>query len=290
MIHTTIERWQMDYAPFQFPISVNEDQLVFSFATVSNTFKLSRDGMTYLLQNLYEYVDRTHAKLLYRTGKLAEFAAYINRCRATQEAEHLWRKGQQYILAHNNGTVYGVMTKYNSKPNLDVWQDICDHGLDQYAKYWTLTPKMMNVYLKYKDENGLELGLNVRNGETGHTALSYRLYVKQGDYVFSTPTYGRRKHLGKLEEVENDLTSAYAELAEVKIHQLVRESEAYKYAELILNDEKLAKVHDLVTPFHSRLRQVYALIGVLNTQRTTRGWKGVCDNALDMIYTELTKE
>jgi hypothetical protein len=283
---------QMEYYPFQFPINANDDgsMLVFKKNPLSKEFQLAKGGMTLLLQHLYGHVDRQHAKSLYRTGDLKGFAAYINQCRKNQESAQLWRRDQTYLLAVNGDVIYGVCARYNPKPNIEVLEDIQANGLTPLIERWDIDHEAMNIYLAHKTEKGSEIGLLIRNGETGHVALSYRLYVAQGDYTFSTAHFGRRKHMSNLELVDDDLKEIYADIADIRFHDFVLDSPAGPFAELILKDEALEKLHELVTPYHSRIKKLYKLLGVLNSQRSVRGWKVVCTKALDMLYTSIMEE
>lgn len=286
------EDHQMTYCPFQYPIGTNDDatKLVFSFGTVDNELLITSHGMNLLLQHLYGFVDRTQARNLYNAHDLVGFADYLNQCRTKQEQAHLWRKNQRYILAVNDHHIFGVLANYNPKSNVTVVEDVEQSGLASNLKRWWIDDLAMNIYLGYQSIHGFELGLNVRNGETGHTTLSYRLYVRNGEYTFDTPSFGKRRHLSNLALVEDDINRAYGELNDIKFHDYVTDTPTYQYATLILDDPKLEKLHELVLPYQTKLRQLYTLLGFLSSQRGVRSWKTICNQALDKLYTAIMEE
>lgn len=297
---TKAQKNQMIYLPCKLPLGVNSEnnKLVFTY-TDENTvipityeLLLTRDAMTHLVQHLrITGKDRHTVKSLYQTN-LAEFVNVINQFRAKQERTDLWRKGQTYILATYNGYVYGILANYNPKLHAEVLQDIEESGLGNAVARCYVTPKEMHVYLSYHVKDGFEVGLDVRNGETGFVALSYNLYVyqKKGDYTFATPSYGRRKHLSNLELVDDDLNDLYAELQEIKFHEYILNAESKEYAKMILDDKKFEKIHDLVTPYDSRLKKLYSLLGLLAAKRNERGYKTLCAQALDMLYSHIVEQ
>lgn len=291
---------QMEHLPFVFPLSVNADgtRIVTKFDTVTQNVQFSRDGMNLLLQKydryeqtedgpeLVRFVDRSKARGLYRSS-LRDFVGYLNTCYENMCVFDPTLRDRVYWTATNQNVVYGVMSYYNPKLNTEVLDDIVNHNLEANIKRWYVTYTQMVVYLDYKSQDGFEIGLAVCNGETGHTALSYRLYVHDGDYTFETPTFGRRKHLSNLELVEQDLTKAYEELSELKFYDYIMNTPAYTYATMLLDDPKFEKIHDLAAQYDSRIRKVYQLLSKLSEQRRVRGYKTICTQALDKLYKEI---
>lgn len=291
--------YQMEHLPFTFPLVAKDNKIVFKYGTVETEGNFSRNGMNLFLQKFTKlddkgkmiwFIDRDQARLLHASEKTTDkFVSYVNECRRKFEDVDLWRKNQTFWIAVNNGVVSGVMANYNPKSNLAVVEEIEAKGLANQIKAYHIKETEMVVYLGYKSQAGFTVGLAVCNGETGHTALSYRLYVDHDDYTFTAPNYGKRKHLSKLERVEYDLREAYDELSEVKFHDYIMTAEAKEYAKLILDDEKFKKLHEHIEPFNSRLKKLYQVLGFLASQRHEKGFKTVCSNALDALYKEIVE-
>lgn len=283
---------KMDYRPFSFPLELNSEKtkLVFTHKSVKTELDLSPDGFTYLAYRIGEFINRSKAKALYRAGEYEKFVQYVNQCRKQQEEKDLWRKGKELIIAFNGGKLWGVLTHYNPKSNLEVLRDISDAALEQHISFWTLSEKEMNVYLKYASVEGYEIGLNVRNGETGHATYSYRFYVRKGEYTFSTDTFGKRRHLSNLELVDNTLKDAYAELSEIKFHDFVMTTASLEFAKLILADQELEKLFEGIKPYVTQLKKVYQLLSFLSQKSEERGFKTASKKALDLVYTKIIKE
>ena len=124
---------RMEYRPFSFPLELNSEKtkLVFTHKSVKTELDLSPDGFTYLAYRIGEFINRGKAKALYRAGDYEKFVEYVNQCRKQQEDKDLWRKGKELIIAFNGGKLWGVLTHYNPKSNLEVLRDISDAALEQ---------------------------------------------------------------------------------------------------------------------------------------------------------------
>lgn len=275
------QQLQMEYIDFTYPLSGKESGVLFD----NKELKIARPGMNLLLQLLYEYVDRKQARSLYCSSYSA-FANYLNQCRDIQTSAQLWRKRQKLIAASNRGIVYGILTKYNPKRNVAVLHDIKDSGLGKNITRFRLSPIQMNVYFKHATVNGLEFGLDITNGETGHTSYSYNFYIHENkaDYTFSSPNYARRKHLGKLELVEANLQAIFAEVKEVTFDYHIMHTDANDYLPL-LSGKDFEKLQENIEQY--KTRKLYALLGELHTLASQRGLKTVSKNALDRIYSEM---
>lgn len=224
------QQLQMEYESFHYPIIFKENSLWFD----DNSLSIAPSGMNLLLQLLYDHVDRKKARSLYLSGQLKEFAAYLNECREFQTSEQLWRKGQSFTLAVNDQTIYGVVTKYAPKSNVQVLYDIQNSGLAENIERTTFTYEKMDVFFKHATVLGLEYGLDICNGETGHTAYSFNFYVyeNKSGYVFSSPNYSKRKHLGKLGLVDDDLQAIFAEVKEITFEYYILNTDAREHLHL----------------------------------------------------------
>ena len=278
---------QMQHLPFKYPLKASDKGVIFTFGSLELMLQITRGGMNLLFQTLGQFGRgdvRSKARELYYNAKYSEFVALLNQQRDQQVNKELWRKNQEYIIAVNKGAAYGVTANYNPKYNVEVLQDIVDTGMESLVSSCFIDHEKMRVYFEQRDQQGIKFGMVVLNGETGHTALSYRVYVAKDKYEFTSPTFGRRKHLGQLDKVDNSIKEVYNEIRDIEFSGFVLTAESREYAQLILADEKYEKLHELVEPYNSRIRKLYTLLAVLHTQHGQRGFKGVCSDALDDIY------
>lgn len=130
-------------------------------------------------------------------------------------AEYTRTEDLNVVCASVDNELLGIMKHYTSVKHKEILSAIDYWSLQAWVKYWRWYPTQMEIWLSSPSGTtvfrNFVSGIKVRNGESGHRALSFEatLWTEGLDYEFTRPIvdkgYARHLHPLRLERVVSNL-------------------------------------------------------------------------------------
>lgn len=277
--------YSVQYVLVKFPLSFNRGQYHFGEVSFDD---FSRDGLTYLLYRLGTHVDRKKARNFFFNGSRQNFVHYVNQCRNYQESASIREAHRPQLIAalvtrDNHTELWGLLTNYTAVSNRSVLERIQNSNLPSAITYTRFSPKEMLIFCRSRDlgKTSVQYGLALRNGETGHTTLSYLLAVYSDDYIFCFPPTDRRRHLSRVGEV--NLDDVFDAINDLEIHNLM-ETTQVGTLHLKLTGYPDVLVNEIL---EHPARSIANTLPVLLRLRREKGLKTAAETLLDSILAKV---
>lgn len=143
------------------------------FNTSQHMFGLGEIGLAYLAYRLYPYVERRDALMYFRNGNFASLTTLLQS--GLDNLRNFGLLQESYWATHIDFELMGFLTEYVSISNGFVLEMIREAGLEERLRKWVWTPTSASFYLRGGVvERKFHYGVRIANGETGHTALSFK--------------------------------------------------------------------------------------------------------------------
>lgn len=263
--------------------------------------RVTPDGFNYIIQRVSSFLNSEQAQdfrkrareLFYEQGNLDKFVELVNDYRALQEQTIPAEKNRELIAALvDDVDLAGLLTTYNPYSHADVLDLVRSAGFEDSLTAYSVTPREMKLYFKTRQDGPFEYGLLLRNGMTGHVALSYNMYVRSEKYEYFTAIAGKRKHMSKLDSAVGRIEEAFSEARTIDINNymentvdsgLVRNtvlkynSSSDKYG-ILKND--ILNLAD--QPLINIVRRLHQYTGY-------KGYKTLASNILNILFKEITQ-
>jgi hypothetical protein len=288
-IRQECEQQKMQYIPFGYPLKYDSKNGTWTILDQTG-LQFSRDGISYLLYRVSSHMNAAQTAAFKDKAREAlsysyqEFTDLINDARFDQQYAEPFRQDQDLVASVLDNVIYGIMTKYEAVSNLELLDLVEKAGLEPTG--YRLTIKELNLFFQSGKASTLEWGLDVRNGETGHVALGYHVYLKRDDYIFTFPFTAYRRHMSKVYEVPEQLQQAAESIHEVLLWDYMTETKASDFAVQLYGKEKL---QPLLDKYVGKDYTLDRLVVELLTLREKRGYKVVCTNAVNTIMKEVAQ-
>lgn len=135
-------------------------------------FGIGEIGLAYVAYRLQPYVERRDVLMYFRNGNFDSLNALLNA--GLQSMKNFGLTQDTYVATHIDGELMGLLTEYTAVPNSLVLDLIRDAGLDERLRRWSWSPTRASYFLRAGIVNKFHYGIQIINGETGHTALSFK--------------------------------------------------------------------------------------------------------------------
>lgn len=291
-IRSSVTATSIEHHDVQFPLT-HQYAGVYSFAGCDREFYFSEGGLGYLCYRLAPHADfNVLVSLLRRNTESAhdDIARLVNEARTAQIASDA-KVGRRthfvMTVLSNNSTLQGFLTTYKTVPHTLVLDAIDAAGLAHNVISGFVSPHVMNVYIRsqYTAPTGMAVfGIRVQNGETGHKALSYNAFFSISGYEYFFPARAFSRHLGKVDQVANDLRTVFDEAVAVEVFEYVKRM-SFTQALLAVGSELDGEEYDKVEAAIKVGQSGMDLVDQLSALRSVRGFKGLATRALDAVMT-----
>jgi len=193
---------------------------------------LGEIGLSYILYRMRDVVDAAEARRFYRSGEMKYLSSLL--ANGLKRISPRYPSDKKFIFAHLDDELLSILTDYMSVSNTAVLKSVEEATMATRLNKWRWSPTGAEFFIYSKIASiGFSQGITIRNGETGHTALSI-FYTLQSPsvegmcYEFYAPITGksRARHLptralqrtiNQINEVleENMLAEAFEQLGEI---------------------------------------------------------------------------
>lgn len=163
---------------------------------------LGEIGLSYICYRLRDIVDRTDVLALYRSGSYGALSGLLQKG-LEKLAIHYDMPRHLYTFIILDGELMSILTQYKAVPNYELIHMIDNAHLNKRVVWWRWRPTELRIRI----QGGIfakrfKYGTRIRNGETGHAALSYHsiLWTDSANgvtHTFSTPYHekGYARHM-----------------------------------------------------------------------------------------------
>lgn len=248
------------YLSVDFPISHVGEGVFRSLNGVE--FGFTESGAGYVSERNPRYAYATFTRLV-RQERWEELAKMANEAIIPMKGA-----GRGLIMASYNGKVVGILRHYNAISHSELIETLLDKGLDKDVFNWRMNHQfllldMLTFTVESATKGQIKIGLRVINGHSGHHALSFQILIRAEAYEFSSPIYGRSRHMTGVTETFNSLKGAVKEISELQLD-----------AKLLAMDpaSMIAMIHHHTKGMSTRQESLMQLVE-----------SAECDNALDVI-------
>lgn len=146
---------------------------VFKYKEGYHPIGIGEIGLAYVVYRLQPYVERRDALMYFRNGNFDSLSALLSA--GLQSMKDFGNAQDMYIATHIGNELMGLLTEYTAVPNSLILGLIKDAGLDERLRRWSWSPTRAAYFLRAGIvKRKFHYGIQVINGETGHTALSFR--------------------------------------------------------------------------------------------------------------------
>lgn len=274
----------ISYENITFPMYHQEGK-VFKFEN-GKSLEMHQLGAGYLSERVRS---TSYSKFtsLYEDEDFSEIQRIVN------DAKNL--VGKEYVAAMFDNQIVGIMSNYNPVSHVSLIEAIKNAGFADSISHWVSTITHLDIYLvaRSKSNSGLLVYLKIRNGHSGHYALSYRLVLSADGYEFENPAknFARRRHLSQVGEVVNSLKEAMEQASVVKIDDELKSMKIDETVDWLRNNINFTVRQENVLDgaLADKPANALELIIILGQYSSTSGYMSAVSGLVDPILKKVTK-
>lgn len=286
-----IDALGLEYEQVEFPVMLIDG--VFHFAS-GQALTFTEIGAGYLSERI----------------KSVPYAKWTNALRESPEAlynlikEHEDELGTRaYVVPTSNGAILSFMNSYNPYLHRQLLQDLCDCGLNAKLEAWRVYQTHVELFLNFSVIGNVTVGMRIKNGHSGHFAMSFHAYIKtkggSWEYLMDVrklldSSVNRRRHLSKLDEVRTSLVDTYDALSKLNFLTLLEQPASLFIATTATmpyvsprQEELLVLVADAIEA--GEATDISDCVALLSPFSATRGYLSSVAGILDFALEELCK-
>ena len=288
------------YPKVKFPAEYKGDSVVEFIKSDDGTpisLVVNKLGAGYLSERIpgSKYGDFTAAWSSKDAIRQAQLIAQVNAV--------LGGNGKDYTLAVVNDEVVGVMTMYTPVSHDSVITEIEAHSFGSLVNYSKITMQEMVLNLvvraikdtKFIDEDSnndpkVYASLRIRNGHSGHSALSYHAYIAAGAYEYESRLLsGSRRHLSKVASTFKNIQEALNTVEDVRLVYRLFDLDAVKAVEIMKEavKEMSPRQEKLMALIDSTVVSGLDILAIFGEYSIIRGYlsavKGLMDPVINYV-------
>lgn len=212
----------IEYHRGRFPVHFNDDE-TFTFLD-GFTANIHEVGAGYLSERLKDipYATWTRAK---REGN--------KQLNALIQANSSRLEVMPYVMPVLDGQVLAFMREYNPYSHHALLADLEEETKLWQLTYWTFDTYQLSMYFTTHIVGPLSIGLLITNGHSGHSAMSFRFFIRNPDSgwevklnaadFYPEGAVTKRRHLSKLDDVKVGLREAFKNVSALAFDALLEQ-------------------------------------------------------------------
>lgn len=287
-----IEALNLEYHQVTFPMTYEEDGL-YHFAS-GQALGFTEIGAGYLSERIKDvpYKFWTHA---FREGPEQLYALIkLHESRLV---------GRTYVVPTTNGKILSFMASYNPYNHMALIADILEAGIAPKISEYRVLQTHLELLLSFSTIGNVEVGMFIKNGHSGHFAMSFKVYIRTKDTGWEyfldinkvmDSKIRRRRHLSLLDEVRTSLSETYHALAELNFLALLEQPASLFLVKISELPYLSARQLELVTALSDQVENgeiatISDALAMLAPFSNTRGYLSSVAGIIDPVLEELCK-